>query len=53
MTIEELVHRLGEIRDWGTDDPEIAHVAADAALIEFIGDERVQSAFDQIEKWYA
>ena len=35
------------------ESPEGAHVKADRALLAFIGDKEVTSAFDGIYKWYA
>ena len=34
-------------------DQEMAHVDADDALLEFIGDEDITRAWNAIEKWYA
>ena len=34
-------------------DPEIAHAWADAALLKYIHNEKVEEAWDEIEKWYA
>ncbi|MEK7208519.1 MAG: hypothetical protein AAB699_03180 [Patescibacteria group bacterium] len=61
MTKEELVKRLLELAEsakgwkWNKDgeSPEGAHVKADKALLEYIGDEKVTKAFDSIDKWYA
>ena len=58
---EQLIEKLRDLgaraKDWEvreTDEsPESAHVQADNALLEYIGDNRVKSAFKSIEKWYA
>ena len=47
-------HLLQTLRDLAVcDDPEEDHIAADAALLGYIGDEGVIAAFNAIEKWYA
>lgn len=51
MTKEELIAKLKEIAL--NSDTEVAHVDADAALLEFINDKDVTKAFDAIDKWYA
>ena len=43
---------LATLRDF-SGDPEGDHVAADEALLAFIGDEEVTSVFNNLEKWYA
>lgn len=54
MTIEELRSKLQAIRDRQDDsDQEEDHIDADNLLVNFIGDEKVSSIFDDIEKWYA
>ena len=37
----------------GPTDPEGAHLDADRALLEYIGDPEISAAFEAIEKWYA
>ena len=32
---------------------EVAHIAADAALLEFIGDPEVTAAHEAVAKWYS
>jgi hypothetical protein len=47
---DELLFRLRECIDW---DNETAHIYADSALLDFVDDEEVTRAFNNIEKWYA
>jgi len=51
MTKEELLSILKELQENG--DQEIAHAKADDALLEYINDEDVSKAFEEIDKWYA
>jgi hypothetical protein len=51
MTKPELIRRLEMLAISG--DKEAAHVEADNALIEFINDDEVKSAYDGITKRYA
>lgn len=59
MTINE--HRLedgeqpyGEAEQWANgNDPEEAHKKADAALLAFINDADVSTAFLALHRWYA
>lgn len=37
----------------GNTDVETAHIKADRALLDFIGDDEIDEAFDAIRKWYA
>ena len=61
MTKAQLIKRLQELAksaegwEWDKEgeSPEGAHVKADRALLAFIGDKEVTSAFDGIYKWYA
>jgi len=59
---KQLIKRLRELAgstegwsapDYKGESPESAHVKADEALLEYIGDEEVTKAFDSIDKWYA
>ena len=34
-------------------DPELAHIEADEALINYINDKEIEKAFDEVPKWYA
>lgn len=34
-------------------DVEKAHLLADRALLEYIGDEKITAAYEQIPKWYS
>ena len=55
MTVDELLAELARVALYI--DPEEAHAKADALLLKFIagvvGDDRVEVAFDKIDKWYA
>ena len=51
MTKEELISGLKAIKD--KFDTEEGHVEADQLLLEYINDEDIASAFNDIEKWYA
>ena len=50
MTKEELIAALKALDAL---DPERAHSEADSLLIEFIADEEIESAFFNVERWYA
>lgn len=51
MSKEELLERL---RTAGEDpDTEDAHADADQALIDFIDDEEIRTAYEDVPKWYA
>ena len=50
--IIKLKGRLAQIANEESDDPELAHLHADAALLECIGDEEVKDLFEGIHKWY-
>jgi hypothetical protein len=51
MTKQDLLIRLKELQ--GYSDLEDAHIHADSALLEYIGDDEITKAFRDIEKWYA
>jgi hypothetical protein len=51
MSKQELMDELRKLQDNG--DPEIAHSMADDALLAYIADPDVRTAFDAIQKWYA
>ncbi|MBI2623082.1 MAG: hypothetical protein HYW65_00690 [Candidatus Liptonbacteria bacterium] len=62
VTKEQLIERLQELagstEGWSEqnhkgESPESAHVKADRALLEYIGDEEVTKVFDSVDKWYA
>lgn len=36
-----------------SDDPEVAHVDADDALLTLIGNDEIRVAFEDVPKWYA
>lgn len=48
-----LVKELEEIAKMKNGDPEVAHSAADEALIQYINDAEVKAAYDRVDKWYA
>jgi hypothetical protein len=52
MTKEELIKELKSIKDTNL-DIENGHGEADQLLLEYINDEDIASAFNDIEKWYA
>jgi hypothetical protein len=51
MTKEELIKKLSVINE--TMDKEIGHGLADDLLLEYINDEEISKAFNDVEKWYA
>jgi hypothetical protein len=51
MNRKELLERLHDL-DYDT-DTERAHEKADTALLQFINDYEITSAFNAIKKWYA
>ena len=51
MTKSELIERLQS--DCHTGDIEIDHSNADDLLIEFINDDDVRRAYEDVDKWYA
>jgi hypothetical protein len=55
MDIQQLRARLQEILDSYGDDPEMAHVRADEAVLAFIAgiDEDAARLYDAVPKWYA
>lgn len=53
MTKQELIEKLKQIAHEHEGDPEVAHIEADNALLEYINDMEIIEAFDSIAKWYA
>jgi len=51
MNKTELLQKLKDLSE--SYDTEGAHVRADEAIIEYINDVEIKSAFEEIEKWYA
>lgn len=51
MKRQELLKKLKECKEMG--DFEHQHALADKFLLEFINDEEISKAFDEIGKWYA
>lgn len=51
MDKETLLKKLRDLD--GAADPEHAHAEADKLLLEFINDEEITEAFNNLELWYA
>jgi len=51
MTKRELIRKLIECAQ--NHDTEEAHADADDALLEFIDDDEIATAYREVEKWYA
>lgn len=52
MQKEDLIKRLIDIK-MNEKDIETAHIKADDAILYFINDLDIKSAYDDIQKWYA
>lgn len=52
MTITKLIEGLKLIEELNG-DPDIAHEKADNMLIDYIGNDEVTKAYQDIKKWYA
>ena len=50
MTKTELIEKLNKCNEL---DTETAHSQADDLLLEYIGDNEISHAYNQIDKWYA
>lgn len=50
MTKKQLLDVLTQCQDL---DIESGHIEADAALLEFIGDQDITDAFESLQRWYA
>ncbi len=44
---------LDKLRELRHEEPETGHMDADAALLDFIADDEIRAAFDEICKWYS
>lgn len=53
MTKEELIQELVNVKNSLGFDEERAHCLADGLLLEYIDDERVWEAFNDIDIWHA
>jgi hypothetical protein len=55
MTRDELLAKLRALAgdDDEHTDTEQVHVDADRALLEYIADQEITDAFDEVGKWYA
>lgn len=51
MTRDALLNLLREAAR--SDDPEDAHISADAALLVYLNDPEIQAAYENITRWYA
>lgn len=51
MNREWLLKRLKELQE--DHDTENAHILADRALLQYIGDSKIKKEFENIHKWYA
>jgi hypothetical protein len=51
MCKQELLKALAELAK--NFDTEVAHIEADDLLIEYINDEEIKKAYDEVSKWYA
>lgn len=51
MTKDELVAIVTGLQS--ETDPEDAHIAADNALLHYIDDPEIATAYREIERWYA
>ena len=52
-TKEELLYKLMLLVSNDEHDNEVAHVIADKALLDYIGNSEVTRMFNKIGKWYA
>lgn len=53
MEKPELIRKLISLRSLSLDDAESAHGEADLLLLEYIKDEEIKKAFEDIKRWYA
>lgn len=44
---------LSKLKILSKEDPERAHILADDALLDYIGDDAITTAFNSIKMWYA
>lgn len=51
MTKQEIIDQLRLLA--AHDDPEHAHILADALLLAYIADDEIADAYEAIDKWYA
>jgi hypothetical protein len=50
MTKDKLLDKLDELKGY---DPEREHMIADSLLLEYINDDMVTRAFNNLKRWYA
>lgn len=48
---EKLIELLKKLQE--EEDTEVAHGAADQALLDYINDPEITAAYDAIDKWFA
>ena len=55
MTVDELIKNLERLKESVIlcGDKEKIHIEADNLLLEYINNEKVTEAFDNIPKWYS
>lgn len=53
ITKEELITELEKLVKTENDDYETTHAKADMLLIQYINDEEITEAYDNVGKWYA
>ena len=53
MTKKELFKLLTQLKQEGMNDPETAHIAADKALLAYIGDSKIAALHDELASWCA
>ena len=53
MTKKELAAKLRALAVLSGSNPERFHRDADDLLIEFIGDDGVRDAYEEVKKWYS
>lgn len=51
MTKDELLTQLRLLEQSG--DPEAAHCTADNLLLEYLADDEIKVAFENVPKWYS
>ncbi len=48
-----LLRKLKSMKTKYSEDEETAHILADEALLKYIDDEKIKTAFEDITKWYS
>lgn len=52
MKLETLLFRFSEAERLAETDPELAHLEADRAMLEYINNPKAEEAYDKIVKGY-